>query len=361
MMKKIIQLLPTITFGDAVGNDALAIDSILREKKIDTCIYAENIDLKLKGKNIKNVSEIEEISNSDIIIYHLSTGTILNEWIKKKECIKIMIYHNITPATFFSNYNKNYYNLCEQGYRQVEKLKRTFDIVFADSSYNKQMLIKMGYECPIKVVPIIIPFSDYEKKPNKTVLEKYNDDYINILFVGRVAPNKKQEDLIAAFDCYQKNYNKKSRLFIVGSSSGMNNYEFRLKKYVERLNAKNIIFTGHTAFDEILAYYKIADLFLCMSEHEGFCVPLVESMFFGVPIVAFNSTAIGETLGGSGFLLTNKRPIETAGIINRIITDENLRMKIINNEKERLQVFQYSKVKEQFLDNIIYFLREKNE
>ena len=223
-----------------------------------------------------------------------------------------------------------------------------FDMVFADSSFNKADLVDMGYKTDMKVLPILIPFSDYDKTPSSATIEKYsNDGYTNILFVGRIAPNKCQQDVIAAFDAYQKNYNQKSRLFIVGSPSPQS-YQNMLMAYVKRLGTKNVIFTGHTKFDEILAYYKLSDLFLCQSEHEGFCVPLVEAMYFHKPIVAYDSSAIGETLGGGGFLMKNKNPLETAGVINRILNDENLRKKIVKNQDERLQDFKFEKIRDLF-------------
>ena len=156
----------------------------------------------------------------------------------------------------------------------------------------------MGYTCPIDVCPILIPFSDYEKEPDRRVLRRYKGDgKTNLLFVGRIAPNKKQENVIRAFYFYHKYYSPDSRLFLVGSWSGMESYYERLCDYVKALGiAEHVVFTGHIRFDEILAYYHLADVFLCMSEHEGFCVPLVEAMYFHVPIVAYSCAAVPDTL-----------------------------------------------------------------
>lgn len=359
---KIIQILPTLTYGDAVGNDCLVIDSLLKERKLDTMIYAENIGNRIPENCVKRFSEIENntLSKDDVIIYHLSTGSKINEWLlQEKNARKIMIYHNITPPIFFAGYNNNAYNLCDYGLNQTKKLKDAFALVLADSEFNKQNLIEMGYSCDIKVLPILIPFDDYKKTPNKKILEKYADDFTNILFVGRIVPNKKQEDIISAFDFYQRNFNQKSRLFLVGNPDGYQNYDERLKNYVEKLGTKNVFFTGHTKFDEILAYYKLSDLFLCQSEHEGFCVPLVESMFFEKPIVAYDCCAVGETLGNGGIALKEKNPIETACVMNRILTDSVLREKIIQNQNERLSDFEHGKIKNLFWNYMDEFLTEE--
>lgn len=344
---KIIQILPTLAFGDAVGNDACALKQIICEKGFESQIYVQNIDPRMPKGSALPFDKIPNLSNDDIIIYHEAIACDLISWIQEQNCRKVMIYHNITPPFFFKGYDDSAFYGCQRGYDELKKLTKTFDMILSDSAYNRQNLIDMGFDVTNHVLPILIPFDDYNKKPAPKILEKYSDDgYINIIFVGRVVPNKCQHDVIAAFNEYQKYFNPLSRLFIVGSL--MDVYSNRLKDYTRRLGVKNVVFTGHCPFDEILAYYHLADAFLCQSDHEGFCVPLVEAMCFDVPIVAYDSSAIGETLGGSGFLLKEKNPLLTAGVINRIATDEGVRKTIVDNQRERLKDFQYEKVKSLF-------------
>ncbi len=339
MNMKIIQLLPTVSYGDAVSNDALALDKVIKSMGLDTEIYAETV-----GKNlpVKNVRTIKKISPDDIIIYHMSTGTDINFSLNRTVCRKIMVYHNITPPDFFRPYSRELFALTSYGYMGLEHMNRTFDLCLADSEYNKSQLIEYGYRCPIKVRPVLIPFRDYREAPNQYIINKYSDGWVNIIFVGRIAPNKKQEDVIKAFYCYKK-INPKSRLILVGSWTGTENYYNRLKKYTEILGLDDVIFTGHVTFDEILAYYRAADIFLCMSQHEGFCVPLVEAMFFGVPIVALDAGAVGGTLGESGVLLPENNPVYAAENIFRIMNDNDLRKDILEKQKKRLSDFSYRK------------------
>lgn len=359
---RIIQILTTLSFGDAVGNDTLALDKVLKKSGYKTGIYAENIDSRLPKGCATHMDKLASLRKQDLIIYHLSTGTKLNYWIKEQECRKIMIYHNITPPHFFAEYDLSSADLCERGLREVEMLKDTFDCVYADSEFNKNDLIKMGYKCPINVLPILVAFEDYSKSPNKVLLKKYSqDDFVNIVFVGRIAPNKKHEDIIKAFYYYHKFFNAKSRLFLVGSYRGMEQYYDRLKTYVKKLEAENVYFTGHVKFDEILSYYHLADLFLCMSEHEGFCVPLIEAMFFRVPIVAYDKCAVKGTLGGSGFLVKDKNSIEIAMVINRIFSDSVLRKKIIDNQTERLKDFKHELIENVFMEYIKDFFKSLQE
>ncbi len=348
---------PSLSFGDAVGNDIFALCKIAEDKGINSQIYARNLDSRLTSlEYVHGITDFPLVEPDDVLFFHLSTGDEINEWVKGVKCRKIMIYHNITPPDFFRDYDEVSMNFCATGLKQAEKLKDSFDAVFADSSFNKQDLIKMGYKGEIKVLPILIPFSDYDKTPSASITKKYSDaGYKNIIFVGRIAPNKCQQDVIAAFDAYQKRYNPKSRLFIIGSPSP-ESYQERLRNYTRKLKTKNVIFTGHTKFDEILAYYKISDLFLCQSEHEGFCVPLAEAMYIHKPIVAYDSTAIGETLGGGGFLLKEKNPLVTAGVMNRILTDESLKNTIIQNQDERLKDFRFEKIRDLFWSYMDEFL-----
>lgn len=336
---KIIQILPTVSYGDAVSNDALALDRIIKSMGLDTEIYVETA-----GKNlpVKNIVNLKNISPNDIIIYHMSTGTDLNFSLGRTICRKIMIYHNITPPEFFRPYSHEMFALTNYGYMGLEYLKNTFNMCLADSEFNKSQLIEYGYRCPIEVRPVLIPLRNYRKAPDRYIINKYSDGWTNIIFVGRIAPNKKQEDVIKTFYYYKK-INPKSRLILVGSWAGMENYYNRLKKYTEILGLDDVIFTGHITFDEIIAYYQVADIFLCMSRHEGFCVPLVEAMFFNIPIVALDAGAVPETLGESGILLPDNDPFYAVETISRILSDETFRRDILKKQKKRLSDFSYRK------------------
>ena len=356
---RIIQFLPTLAFGDAVGNDTVALQKAMKELGYETKIYAEAVDQRLPAGTAQDLcAGMPELQPDDVILYHMSTGSKLNYELEKYPCRKIMIYHNITPPHFFHGYNAQAESNAQYGLDGLKHLAGKMDYCLADSDFNKSDLRKAGFTCPIDVRPILIPFADYEKKPDNAIIKKYSDDYQNFIFVGRIAPNKKQEDVISAFAFYQKNICAKSRLIFVGNWGGMEKYHDRLVQYVNALEVENVIFTGHISFPAILAYYHIADLFLCMSEHEGFCVPLVEAMYFHVPVLAYQSCAVPWTLGGSGFLTDSKDPAELAFLMKQILTDSALKQKILHNQQERLQDFQYEKIKALFAQQLKSFLQE---
>lgn len=353
---KIIQLLPTLSFGDAIGNDTIALSGAIKEMGFDTAIYAENIDKRLPKGIARSTDKLKGLKSDDILIYHKSTGTDLTFRLEQYKCRRIMIYHNITPPEFFRPYSVSATKLTEYGYKGVEYLRDKIDYVMAVSAYNKAELVKMGYTCPIDIRPILIKFDDYKKAPDEAVMQKYSDGRTNLVFVGRIAPNKKQENLIRALYCYKKR-DPDTRLILVGSDTGMENYCERLKKYAAALGlSDSVVFTGHISFPEILAYYRIATTFVCMSEHEGFCVPLVEAMFFDIPIIAYDAAAISDTLGGSGVLLDDNSPEFTAAVIDRVVHDKELREYIIEGQRRRLEDFSYERIRTTFEKEIMQFI-----
>lgn len=205
---RIFQLLSTIAYGDAVSNDTVAMEKAIKQMGYQTRIYAESIVPPLDKKTALAISELKDVSNDDIIIFHMSTGSHLNFDVAKYPCRKIVVYHNITPPEYFKNNDERFSDICEYGLKGAKSLADKVDYCLAVSEFNKKDLLNMGYKCPIDVLPIIIPMSDYDKAPDKSVVKKYSDDYVNILFTGRIAPNKKQENLISAFYYYNRLYNK---------------------------------------------------------------------------------------------------------------------------------------------------------
>ena len=348
---RIIQLLASMSFGDAVSNDAAAIRQVLEEMGHETVIYASHIDPRLAEGTAIHRKKMKDLRPEDLVIFHGSTGDPISRVIPDFPGRKTMIYHNITPARFFRGYSRDAEELTTRGYLQIRGLAGEFHYCIADSDYNRRDLLKMGYQCEIDVCPIMIPFEDYNREPDPDVMARYQDDgWTNLLFVGRIAPNKKQEDIIRAFYAYHRNCNPKSRLFLVGSDAGMEAYRNQLENYIYALGLQDtVIFPGHISFPAILAYYRLADVFVCMSEHEGFCVPLVEAMHFGVPIVAFRAAAVPETLGKGGLLLDSKNPAVAAAAIDRIVRDGGLREQLAAEQQRKLREYSNENVRQQLI------------
>jgi len=342
-MIKIHQILPAIVFGDAVSNDALALSGILKEMGYDAQIWSEHIHPSLT-KTVRRIDKWNP-GKDTVLIYHMSTGSPLSCKVRDVTArAKVMIYHNITPPEFFRGYNRSSYDLVRSGREQLAMLKDTFDCVFADSEYNCIELREMGYR-NVKELPILIPYADYGKKPSGPVMDRLSDGSTNILFLGRIAPNKRQEDVIKSFYYYNKYFDNNSRLFLVGSHAGMELYRGGLGRLVERLGlGEAVSFTGKVPFDEILAYYRTAHVFLSMSEHEGFCVPLIESMLFDVPIIAYKAAAVPYTLKNAGILVNEKDYPQIAALMDKVVRDKEFQAAVIREQKNRLADFSYDRV-----------------
>jgi glycosyltransferase involved in cell wall biosynthesis len=354
---RIFQILPIFAFGDAIGNDVIMLDKIIRKKGYETYIFYENVTGEA-GKISSHYSLIPKLDENDIVLYHMSISSILTYLFSEMNCYKIMIYHNVTPPDFFYGYSFLAYKSCGKGLEEVRYLSDKIDHCFADSEYNKRDLIKMGYTCEIDVLPILLSFDDYKKKPSEKIVSKYSDGTTNIISIGRInAPNKRWENIIKTFYFFQKYVYKNARLFLVGPYGSDDIYPKRLMTYVKDLKLNNVIFTGHIPFDEILAYYFIADVYLCMSEHEGFCVPLLEAMLFNKPAIAYSSTAIPYTLGEAGFLLKKNDPLETALVMDRILKDRILYDEIVRKQNERLSFFDTQRVSGLFIRYIEDFIK----
>lgn len=356
---RIIQILPVIAFGDAIGNHVLALSDAFTRRGYKNKIYAEMVDSRIPKGKAEHIDYYKE-QKGDVILYHMSTGSPLNRRVLEYQAPKIMNYHNITPAHFFHGYLSAAEKGCIEAREDLAYMAGKMDACVSDSKYNQQELEELGYHCPMTDIPILIAFDDYKKQPDEETLRQYREDgYTNIVFVGRVVPNKKQEDLIEAFYYYKKYYNPQSRLILVGSFAGVDVYGESLKAYADILGIKeDVIFTGQISFPKILAYYRAADVFLCMSEHEGFCVPVVEAMYFGDPIIAYDSTAVGDTMGGGGILLKEKKPLETAGMIHYLMNHAELKEQILANQKERLEAFSHERVEKAYMDFLQPFLQE---
>lgn len=349
---RIIQIVSSLNYGDAVGNDVIAIQNALKEAGYVTAIFTNYIHPKLPINIAFLVEDLPELDDTDIILYHFASEDPLYNLIKKTASKVVLRYHNVTPPHFFHGYDLAAEHNTKKGLQQIKELASYIDYGIVDSEFNKADLVNMGYKCPIYVSPILIQFEDYEKEPSKSVIRRYSDGRTNIIFVGRIVPNKKIEDVISVFSHYKKSYDNSARLFLVGNYNEDDKYFNYLKKFINKCQVEDVIFSGHIPFDEILAYYSIANAFVCMSEHEGFCVPLVEAMFFNVPIVAFDSCAVPNTLGGSGVLVAEKDNNVIAELIFKLVKDNDYKKLIIEKQKERLAFFDNKRISEELLGYI---------
>ena len=293
---RICQVLEALDYGDAVSNQVLRLHHMIRSFGITCEIYAKYSHPKVS----KYTNKIEDlcVDEEDIIFYHFSGYAKFSaEIVKKSSCSRVLVYHNITPEQYFP-FGTEEYELCHEGRKQLRAILPHFHFYVGDSQYNLDALLRLGvHRNKCAVLPIIVPELGKETPAERKSPATW-------LFVGRLASNKKQDELIKQFSNYLREYDADSNLFLVGSFNKDDEYYKRIIHLINENGLQGKVFlTGKVDNDELLAYFQKADVYVSLSEHEGFGVPLVEATHFGIPVIAMNSSAVSETLLNSPGLM----------------------------------------------------------
>jgi glycosyltransferase involved in cell wall biosynthesis len=276
----------------------------------------------------------------DVTILHFALPSPLTSAFARLPNRKVLLYHNITPERFFRPFSPEMARISRLGRDELRSLAEAVDLALADSEYNRLELEAVGFP-RTAVFPLFVDFSKYERAPSRFLHDLLEDGRINILFVGRIVPNKRIEDLIKVVFYFKKYISPLVRLIVVGKTSSLPKYYEALVLLADDfyLKPEEILFTGHIPDEEMYALYRASHLFLSLSEHEGFGLPFIESMVFDLPIVAFSCTAVPDTLGGSGILLRRKPVDRVAELASIVAGDKKLRKKILESQRMRLASF----------------------
>jgi glycosyltransferase involved in cell wall biosynthesis len=327
-MTRIAILSPFIIDADAVSNDVIGMYQALIQRGYEVQVFAA--DWKISNPKIEHVNQIHLFigSSYDILIYHYSLKWDVGlNLIQELKCRKIIKYHNITPPEFYEGINADYARVCAGGREQLQSIvDARCHLYLSDSEYNAEELYSKGVAHSKSLV--LPPFHQIERlqdiEADLNVLDKYQDGKTNILMVGSLAPNKGHLALIDAFNIYYSIYNRNSRLLIVGKKDEqLINYTTFLYEEVKSLGLlEAVVFTGGVSDEALKAYYLVSHVFMITSEHEGFCVPLVESMAMKLPIVAYGSSAIPYIVGKTGLVWEQPDPYLLAGSVDNIAKNE---------------------------------------
>lgn len=333
--RRVHQLLAALSYGDAIGNEALVIQRHLRQAGFESDIFAERVHPRM-AHLARPLWEYQQVSSPETVcLFHFSIGSAAGRLIYHAPDRLVSIYHNITPAHYFLGFHPHLAGLCYHGRRELAAFAPRTELALGDSEFNRKELEESGY-ARTGVLPIVLDLSAYQAPPSPVIRRLYQDDRSNLLFVGRIIPNKKIDDLIRVFACYQRYVNPRSRLLLVGDHRGHEKYYDRLQELVRDLRLDEVVFSGHVDDDDLRAYYSVAHLFLCLSEHEGFCVPLLEAMSFGLPVLAYDAGAVRETLRGGGLLLRDKAPLTVAELVHDVLTRPDLRQAVLASQERAM-------------------------
>ncbi len=340
---KIIQLLSHLNIGDAIGGDVLAIDDALRGAGCESVIMALSIHEKLRDRAVP--ADLSGIGREDILLFHKANGDPFTSALSALPCYRILIYHNMTPASFFWPYDPVMAFNQVRGGKQLRKVLRSVEEAWGDSSFNCEEIIRCGYPREkTSVLPILLDLEEKEARPGERT---------KILFLGRIAPNKKQEDLIKAFYRYLE-YDPRAQLVLIGSWDGFEKYYAKLKGFAADLNLTEdqVVFTGRVTEEEKEKWLSEGSLFLCMSEHEGFCIPVLEAMAHHLPVMAYRSCAVPETVGENGLLFDEKDYAAVARMMDRVMKDPAFRSSVLEKQRENLKRYDRRETEKKLLEKI---------
>ena len=345
MEKKVLhQFLMDVSRGDATSDHAFLIRGWLRELGFESEIYGAVYEEGL-GPEVRQFTA-GSFTDQDLVIYHHTTGSAtLNHLIDRRVPL-LLIYHNITPPEFFKKADPGIASQLVTGREQLRQIQPFVRLALGASPYSEEELRGIGFE-KTGVLPIVLNEADYDLPVDGQLQARLKDSGPIMLFVGRIAPNKRQEDLVKLLYHVRQIY-PKARLVLVGGSTGQG-YLRWLRYFIDKNGLSDAVtLAGHITQREMVTYYKAADLFVSMSEHEGFGKPLIESMYFGLPIMAYSAAAVPSTLGEAGILFTRKEFEPLSEMVRLLYEDQHLRQRVIDTQTRRVQTYLEPAIKQQF-------------
>ncbi|WP_371280557.1 glycosyltransferase family 4 protein [Dokdonella sp.] len=352
-------LIPVLTSKDAVGADAIAMAQALEDLGIETRVFClSSMDVERKTWPAERLPAFAG-GPGDLVIYHFSTGwPTAVEILGRCRGFRVVKYHNITPATFFKDYSADYQAACEAGRRELATMAQLgCELYLGDSAYNLEELLEAG--APRDRGGVLPPFHRVEEivqvEADTNLVDTLTDGSRNFLMVGRVAPNKGHLELVEAFAAYVRGYSDSARLILLGKiDPRLENYTSAIRQRIDEFGVgQQVVWINGASEAQLKAAYLASHVFMLLSQHEGFCVPLIESMAVGTPIVAHASSAVPETLGDAGICWEENDPWLYAASAARLFSDDDLRNELLMTARKRYQdTFAVDVLRQRFLQHL---------
>ncbi len=348
------QFVPTLE-PSAVGSHALEVQRALRTVLgVASELYTAGIhpDLAGRARPYRDYGTAVAAAPGDVLLYQLAVGSDVADFVMRQRRPLVVNYHNLTPTRFLDGWDPGSRNAVDWGRQQLGELAAQAELALPVSSFNGQELVAAGYR-RVVVVPVLVDLEALAVPADAGVARRLaavkgggGGDW---LFVGRLAPNKCQHEVVKAFALYRRCFDAKARLWLVGSSSSAR-YVTALERLVAALDlGGSVALTGSVSQAALVSYYRGADVFVCLSQHEGFCVPLLEAMWHRVPVVALASSAVPETLGSAGVLLPEgSGAAVVAAAVDRVLGDGSLRDSLVARGLVRVDEFSLERTRARF-------------
>src|SRR6516165_3640865 len=336
--------------ADAVTNCMFFVQSMLKSFGFGSDIFAEHVDPALSGQ-VRRLEDLR-LAESDLLLIHHSMGHNAFPRLAELRCRKFLVYHNITPPRFFDE-NDPFHFYGVKGYAQLTQFRDFVESAIAVSPFNATQLEQRGFQ-NVTVIPFLKDFTAIRNAPH--VKTPYYDQsaLLRLLFVGRLVPHKCQHELIEFVERVRSIRNVPLGLVLVGEFGAANSYKSHLDALVRRSGLdQQITITGQVTDEELYGWYRAASAYVSLSEHEGFGVPLIEAMAFDLPVVAYASSGVADTLGGAGITLSDKNPASILEPLIHLHNDRSFRSEIIRSQRRRLLSFNRSRIESELRDWLI--------
>jgi glycosyltransferase involved in cell wall biosynthesis len=349
---RIDHVIPSLASRDAIGGHVMQLRDLLRSRGYQSDIYYGNASSDRLDDGLPVSRLGDRPSAGRVLLYQLSIGSGVADIFRGRSERKFVNYHNITPADLLEAWMPSVGQEVRLGRAQLRDLASVTEFAIADSQFNERELQAAGYRSTT-TVPLLIDLDGFAGSPDPALAARLADQKADggadLLFVGKVSPHKGQHDLVKALAAYRRLYDPKARLHLVGGAIS-DEYQLAVERFAQELDLLGAVeIAGSVTHEELIAYYAASDVFVCLSNHEGFCVPLLESMYHRLPIVAYTNTAVPETVQGAGLILPNKEPARVAAAIDRVVRDDQLRTTLAQAASERVGTFALPRVQDGFL------------
>jgi glycosyltransferase involved in cell wall biosynthesis len=349
---RVDQVIPSLASRDAIGVHTMNLRDGLRRAGIDSDIFYGSFTADVQHEG-RSVTELGRAGRDRWLLYQSSIGSPVYDIFAARQEPKLVNYHNITPANLLRDWEPNVAYEVALGRTQLARLAPQSRFAVADSAFNESELQALGYD-KTAVVPLLIDMHRKAEAPDPAVAaslaqRKATSGGADLIFVGKVSPHKAPHDLVKMLAVLRQLYDPAARLHLVGSPLG-ETYAPALHAFVAELGLEDAVhFAGSVSESALEAYLQAADVFVCASDHEGFCVPLAEAMGHGLPIVAYGVTAVPETVGGAGLVLPDKSPARFAAAVARVLSDAALRQYLARAGQARAAEFDLRASQEKFV------------
>ena len=345
------QLIPSLSVRDAIGNHALHVRRLMLELGFASELYAESV----VGRFGVAIHRTSSVPDGGWLIYHHSIGSLVASRYAAHRGGRILNYHNITPAALFEPWEAGVAAELELGRRQLVEFADCTDHAIADSGFNRDELVDLGYRST-GVVPVLFDLEGLRRQVDQSVATRLaairRRQGTQVLFVGRVAPNKAQHAVVSAFAVYRQEFDARAHLHLVGAVSS-HNYHKAVRRQVELAGLRRAVTFHDSVSDGALgAHYANSDVFCCLSDHEGFGVPLLEAMAHDVPVIAQTGSAVPGTVGEAAILLAGRDPLTAAVAIDRVCSDAGLRARLVEAGRRRLEEFSLDRSRRRYAEQV---------